>query len=46
MRLWRNTDKKFAIQLTKNDEGYIQVIYIKFMTTGKIIESIKKLQKE
>ena len=45
IRLWRNIHKKFGIQLSKNDEGNIQIIYINFMTTDKIIKAIKKAQK-
>ena len=45
VRLWRNTDKKFSIQLSKDDEGNIQIIYITFMTIDKIMEAIEKVQK-
>ena len=45
VRLWRNTNKKFAIQLSKNDEGNIQIIYITFMATDKIIKAIEKAKK-
>ena len=38
--LWRNQDKKFAIQITTDDDGDILVLYVRFR--GKGITSCKQ----
>ena len=43
MKLWRVEDKKFSIQLSKGEDGHVQIIYLTFRKTNfKEIEAIIK----
>ena len=39
MGLWRNTDDRYAIQLTENDDS-IQVIYLTFQPNQRVLENL------
>jgi hypothetical protein len=40
--VWRNVDKRFAIQLSQEDENVYRVIYIEFLQSKELFESIMK----
>jgi hypothetical protein len=40
--VWRNMDKRFAIQLSKEDENVYRVIYIEFLQSKELFESMMK----
>jgi len=44
--MWRNEDKKFAIQLSKDDEGNVQIIFLRFQPLdAEFWEKVSKAQK-
>jgi hypothetical protein len=46
MGSWRIEDKKFGIQLSKDEDNNVQVIFVKFQPVDKILEKIPKVMQK